>query len=239
MGRRDVPPLRSLPRVFVPGASPEGPIALPPEEVDKLRKVLRLRPGDPIAVLPDDGTLIRCDFIEREAHPVAVERVETESARWVTLVQALPKGDRMDDIVRSCTELGVARFVLFHAERSVVRWEGKKLDDRIRRLRVIAREACEQCYRTRLPVVETVRDLRAALTRFPEAVVFSESESASPVGKLPKSEVALVVGPEGGWAPRELALIGDRGRTLGPRVLRVDTAAIAVCAWALLRDQLP
>lgn len=239
MGRRDVPPLRSLPRVFVPGASPEGPIALPPEEVDKLRKVLRLRPGDPIAVLPNDGTLIRCEFVEREAHPVSVERVETESSRRVTLVQALPKGDRMDDIVRSCTELGVARFVLFHAERSVVRWEGKKLDDRLRRLRTIAREACEQCYRTRLPDIETEGDLGAALARFPSAIVFSESEVAAEKTEAPGAEVALVVGPEGGWAPRELALIGDRGRTLGPRVLRVDTAAIAVCAWALLRDQLP
>ncbi|MCW5944059.1 MAG: 16S rRNA (uracil(1498)-N(3))-methyltransferase [Fimbriimonadaceae bacterium] len=238
MGRRDLPPLRSLPRVFVPGATPEAPIPLPAEEVDKLRKVLRLRPGDPIAVLPDDGTLIRCEFLEREAHPVAVERVDTEATRRVTLVQALPKGDRMDDIVRSCTELGVARFVLFHAERSVVRWEGKKLDDRLRRLRVIAREACEQCFRTRQPVIETARDLRVALERFPEAIVFSESEAATTGVEAPGEEVALVVGPEGGWAPRELALIGDRGRTLGPRVLRVDTAAIAVCAWALL-DCLP
>lgn len=234
MGRRDVPPLRSLPRVFVPGASAEGPIPLPAEEVDKLRKVLRLRPGDPIAVLPNDGTLIRCRFVEREAHPEGVERVDTEAKRRVTLLQALPKGDRVDDIVRSGTELGVARFVLFHAERSVVRWEGKKLDDRLRRLRTIAREACEQCFRTVLPELETVKDLGAALSRYPGAIVFSESESASAVGSLPAGDVALVVGPEGGWAPRELALIGDRGRTLGPRVLRVDTAAIAVCAWALL-----
>ena len=71
MGRSDLPPLRSLPRVFVPEADPDGPIDLPQEEVDKLRKVLRLSPGAQIAVLPNDGTLIRCEFQNKVANPLA------------------------------------------------------------------------------------------------------------------------------------------------------------------------
>src|SRR5208283_183754 len=114
MGRSDLAPLRSLPRVFVDGADPEaGAIDLPREEVEKLRKVLRLAEGDPIAVLPNDGTVVRCEFRERKAHPKSVERPETEPALRLTVAQALPKADKLDTIVRQGTEIGVSRFALF------------------------------------------------------------------------------------------------------------------------------
>ena len=235
MGRGDAPPLRSLPRVFVEGADPEGgPIDLPREEVEKLRKVLRLAEGDPIGVLPNDGTLIRCEFRARQAHPQSVERPETESALRLTVAQALPKADKLDTIVRQGTEIGVSAFVLFAAERSVVRWDAAKTADRLRRLRVIAQEAAEQSFRCRLPSIEFVADLSAVLARFPAAVVLSEVEGVPRRLQVVGREMTIAVGPEGGWAPRELALIGDRGVTLGPRVLRVDTATAAASALLLL-----
>lgn len=225
-------PLRSLPRVFVPGAEATGSIPLPAEELDKLRKVLRLSPGAQIAILPNDGTILRCRLEAKSAIPEEVFRPETESPIRLVVAQALPKGDKLDEIVRACTEIGVAHFVLFPSERTVVKWDAKKTADRVQRLENIAREAAEVSFRTVLPTFEVRADLADVLNGYPEAQVLSEVEG------IPRSfrreAGTVVVGPEGGWANRELAIIGDRGVTLGPRVLRVDHAAPAAAAMVLL-----
>ena len=226
--------LRSLPRIFVPGASSSGPIPLPQDEIDKLRKVLRLAQGAEIAVLPNNGTVVRCRFEHREAVPIEVVRPETEAELDVAIAQALPKGDKLDEIVRTCTEIGVKRFVLFPSDRTVVKWDAKKTGQRLQRLETIAREASEISFRTRLPVFELRNDLSSVLEGDPDAVVLSESEGLARVLPKPTGPICLVVGPEGGWSPREMALIGDRGVTLGPRVLRVDHAAAAAASILLL-----
>lgn len=234
MGRGDLPPLRALPRLFVPGATPDEPFELPSEEIDKLRKVLRLSPGAIIAVLPNDGSIIRCEFQNREAIPIDVHRPRVEPDLQLTVAQALPKGEKLDEIVRACTEIGVSSFILFSSERTVVRWDEKKVAQRLSRLQTIAREAAEVSFRTRVPALSFAKDLKQVLKDQPEAVVLSEVENLA--GGLARTGEAMtiVVGPEGGWAPRELALIGDRGVTLGPRVLRVDHAAPAAAAILLL-----
>lgn len=226
--------LRGLPRIFVPDAEPDGPIDLPSAEVDKLRKVLRLSAGAEIAVLPGDGSLIRCEFGNRVAIPKEVVHPNTESPFHLTIAQALPKGDKLDEIVRACTEIGVARFILFPSERTVVRWDEKKTESRVARLETISREAAEVSFRTKLPTFELAKDLADVLKREPEAIVLSEVEGISPRLEPKGDRATIVVGPEGGWAKRELALIGDRGVTLGPRVLRVDHAGIAAASILLL-----
>jgi 16S rRNA (uracil1498-N3)-methyltransferase len=226
---------RALPRVFLPGVDLSAEIVLPPDELDKLRKVLRLSSGALIAVLPDDGTLVRCELRGRVAMPVEVVRPETEPAMRLTIAQALPKGDKLEEIVRACTELGAVRFLLFASERTVVRWDEKKVEDRLRRLRTIAKESAEVSFRTRLPRIEFVDSLDEVLAMEPDAIVLSEVESVD--RRLPSvlgESATLVVGPEGGWSPRELKMIGDRGATLGPRVLRVEHAAAAAAAILLL-----
>ncbi|MBI5708172.1 MAG: 16S rRNA (uracil(1498)-N(3))-methyltransferase [Armatimonadetes bacterium] len=244
-----------MPRTFLPGAPSDAPFELPQPALDKLRKVLRLQSGDPFAVLPDDGSLIVCRLEGREAIPERVERPDTEPRIHVTLAQALPKGDRLETVVRMGTEIGVSRFVMFPADRSVVRWEPSKLSAKLKRLEAIIRESAEQCYRTRLPKIEALPDLKAVLSQVPDAIVLSELEGLSAtltdrvqskiqnpeseVGpqsaiRNPQSEITLVVGPEGGWSPKELAVIGDRGVTLGPLVLRTDTAGPAAAAALLL-----
>lgn len=234
MGRSDLPPLRSLPRLFVPGADASGPIELPQEEIDKLRKVLRLSPGAMIAVLPNDGSIIRCEFQARSAIPIDVHRPEVEAKLQLTIAQALPKGEKMDEIVRACTEIGVARFILFSSERTIVKWDEKKTADRLRRLQTIAREAAELSFRTVLPTLEWVSGLNDVLQKEPGATVLSEVEGLSRTLEASDGAMTIVVGPEGGWAPREIELIGDRGVSLGPRVLRVDHAAPAAAAILLL-----
>lgn len=227
-------PLRALPRVFVPGASAEDVIELPPQEVDKLRKVLRLSAGAQIAVLPNDGSVIRCEFTGRAANPLSIENPSVESPLRLTIAQSLPKGDKLDEIVRACTELGVAKFVLFSSDRTIVRWDEKKVADRLVRLQTIAREAAEVSFRTRLPEVEYLGNLAQVLKAYPDATVLSEAENETHLLSRKGEEMTIVVGPEGGWAPKELALIGDKGVTLGPRVLRVDHAGPAAAAILLL-----
>jgi 16S rRNA (uracil1498-N3)-methyltransferase len=213
----------------------EGPIELPPEEVDKLRKVLRLSNGAEIAVLPDDGSLIRARYEHRSALPLEQVWPETESPCRLVVAQALPKGDKLDEIVRACTEIGVAGFVLFPSDRTIVRWDEQKTLDRARRLEAIARESCEMSFRTRLPKIEIFNGLSEVIAAYPDAAVLSEVEGVDVSLPRASATMTLVVGPEGGWSPREICLIGDRGVTLGPRVLRVDHAAAAAAAILLLR----
>lgn len=227
-------PIRALPRLFVPGASAEGVIELPQGEIDKLRKVLRLGAGAQIGVLPNDGSIIRCEFTGRDAMPVEVVRPDVEASMKLTIAQALPKGDKSDEIVRACTELGVSEFIFFPSERTIVQWDAKKTADRLHRLEIIAREAAEVSFRTKLPAVLYLPSLKEVLAKRPNAVVLSEVEDESKTLKS-QPEMTVVVGPEGGWSRRELEMIGDRGVTLGPRVLRVDHAGPAAAAILLLK----
>lgn len=226
--------LRGLPRVFVPGAHTRSRFELPNDEVNKLRKVLRLSSGDTIAVLPNDGTLIICELDGHGAIPKSVHPIHTESPRKITLAQALPKGDKLDEIIRASTEIGVAEFILFPGERSVVRWDRKKLEDRLFRLDIIAREACEVAFRSRIPKIHYFESFPELLRIRPNTWVLSETEGEQRVLPRDMEEATIAVGPEGGWAPREIALIADRAVTLGPRVLRVEHAGPAAAALLLL-----
>jgi 16S rRNA (uracil1498-N3)-methyltransferase len=228
-------PLRSLPRVFVPGATAEDVIELPSSEVDKIRKVLRLGSGAQIAVLPDDGSIIRCEFTGRDAKPLSVERPDVEPNLKLTIIQALPKGDKLDEIVRACTEIGAAKFVVFPSERTIVKWDDKKVVDRLHRLSTIAREAAEVSFRTRLPKISYLPSMSSALKASPNTLVLSEIEGEERLLTRTGGEMAIMVGPEGGWSKREIELIGTRGVSLGPRVLRVDHAAAAAAAILLLK----
>jgi 16S rRNA (uracil1498-N3)-methyltransferase len=232
----NVPPLRSLPRVFVAGADGSDVIELPREEVEKFRKVLRLEEGSHIGVLPNDGSLIRCEFRARKAHPINVEWPQTEASLELTLAQALPKGDRIETVIHMCTEIGVSRFIFFGSDRSVVRWDQAKRMEKLKRLNAIAQEAAEQSFRVKIPAIAFESDLAAVLELCSDAVVLSEVEGLSATLDSRKDIRAIVVGPEGGWSPRELALIGSRGVTLGPRVLRTDTAGPAAAAMLLLQS---
>src|SRR5277367_4679742 len=102
--------LRSLPRVFVERAKLGETVWLPRDELVKLRKVLRLSSGSLIAVLPNDGSLLKCILTGTEAEPVEQIWPNTEAQIHLTVAQALPKGDKLEEILRACTELGVSRF---------------------------------------------------------------------------------------------------------------------------------
>lgn len=238
MSESSAPPLRSLPRVFIEGAPSDGPFELPKDELDKFRKVLRLGSGDAIAVLPGDGSLIRCRLEGRSAVPEGIEWPDTETKREVWIAQALPKADRLETVVRMGTELGVSRFLVFPSRRSVAVWEPTKRTDKLRRLRSIIREAAEQSYRCRMPAIEWVDSLKVILDQPTATLVLSEMETEhkslrSALDSVSTSPICLVTGPEGGWDAQELEQIGDQGFSMGPLVYRTDTASLVAAAIAI------
>ena len=227
-------------RLFVP---PErlggGRVTISGDEHRHLARVLRARPGSTVTLFDGAGG-------EVEAQVLRVSRDETELALGprrpaapapvapLTLVVAVPRGPRMDLLVEKTCELGVARIVPVTTERSVVRPE----PGRSARWEKIAREAARQCGRADVPTVEAPVALAAALaapTLPAQRLVLWEQERSRPLRAAlgAPAPTALLVGPEGGFTSPEIAAAEAAGFVpvaLGPRILRVETAAIVAVA---------
>lgn len=185
-----------------------------------VRRVLRLRDGAPITVTDGAGSWRRCRLAGAGLQPVD-DLVRAPAGRPVTVAVAPPKGERLEWLVQKCTEVGVGRIVLLEATRSVVRWDADRAARQIGRLRRIAHEAAMQSRRVWLP---EVCGPVPAVDVLPTAVV------AEPGGRvLGAPDAVVAIGPEGGWTAEELALAADRV-SLGPNVLRVETAAVVAAA---------
>jgi len=157
-----------------------------------------------------------------------------ESPLAVTLVQGIARGERMDFVVQKATELGIARLVPVQAERSVVRLEAGRAQRRQAHWYGVAIAACEQCGRARLPVVDEAQPLPGWLGQPPTGALRLQldpgAEQSLASAARGADAVELLVGPEGGLSPAEqaaAAAAGYRPCSLGPRILRSETAAIA------------
>lgn len=225
---------RALPRIFIPGADLSTPFEIPKPEFDKLHNVLRLRSGARIGVMPNDGTFWECELDGRVAVPIQKHPVRTQPSKRVWIAQALPKGDKLDDVIRSCGELGVVGFKIFPSDRSVVRWESKKLEDKMRRVEAVARESAETSFGLFIPTVEYFESFDLALKSSTNPIILSEQESVAARLKLEAEEMTLFVGPEGGWSPREVEKTSTLAVTLGTRVLRTEHAGFAAAAAILI-----
>lgn len=230
-------------RLFVPGERLGGPrLTLTGPEHRHIGLVLRARPGDALTLFDGAGG-------EVEAEVIRVERSETELALGarhtvagpavsLTLLCAVPRGPRMDLLVQKTSELGVARIIPVITARSVVR-PGAEAGKRAR-WEKIAREAARQCGRADLPIVDPPVGLVEALAgpALParRMALFEGERARSLRAALAGAEpaaTALLVGPEGGFAPDELAVAraaGFEAVGLGERILRVETAAIVAVA---------
>ncbi len=204
-----------------------------------LVRVLRLAAGDALTVFSGRGGEYPARVREAGRDYAIVElgeqrAVERESPLAVTLAQGVSRGERMDFVVQKATELGVRRIVPLLTERTVVRFDARQSEARLRHWRSIAVGACEQCGRNALPQIEAPADLADFLSR-PDAQ--SRRIMLSPDGDTALRDldraaagVTLLVGPEGGLsaAERQAAVrAGFRALRLGPRVLRTETAALA------------
>src|ERR1700719_3736942 len=158
-----------LTRVYVEATLiPGSLVELPPDTASHLAKVLRARNGDELILFNGDGREFtgaieavrgsRVSASAGESRPV-----DRESPLTITLVQCVPRGDRMDFIVQKATELGVARIVPVLSQRSVVRLDKAHAESKSAHWRAVAVNACEQCGRNRLPAIETARPLLSYL----------------------------------------------------------------------------
>lgn len=226
-------------RVHLPPERIEGGRGrLTPEARHYLADVLRLGPGAAVEVFDGAGSRYP-GRLEEGLETVALGPREDArgGAPEIALLFALSKGEKVDLVVQKATELGAARIVPFAAARSVVRLDGPRGEERARRWRRIAEEAARQCGRADVPAVAAPLGLGAALADLPPgtaAFLFHTGGS-----KLSHAEaggasgVAAIVGPEGGLAEEELAACRAAGAvhvSLGPRVLRAETAAIVAVA---------
>ncbi|MFO7809148.1 16S rRNA (uracil(1498)-N(3))-methyltransferase [Guyparkeria sp.] len=226
-------------RVFVDHELEAGSeIELPADTVNYLRNVLRLKDGQPLELFNGRGRRAhgRLALARREARALveSSEPSPKESVVPITLMAALAKGEKMELVIQKAVELGVTTIAPVETERSVLELKGARAEKRLTRWRQIMINACEQCGRDTLPIIEPIRSLDQALTAIGTAIrLVLDPRAQQPLTALrdqprPK-RVALLVGPEGGLTEDEVALAGEHGfraLTIGPRILRAETAAI-------------
>jgi len=216
------------------------------EESRHIARTLRLGPGDVVAAVDGSGRqyLVRLDRVSGRAAVGTVlssEHRTVESPLAITLAQGVPKGGKLEAIVRAATELGVARIAPVITERTVVRLDPARSDHRVGRWQRVAREAAKQCGRTVIPAVDPFRPLAEFLAAERQTglrLCLWEGEARG-LGALldsltePVSGATILIGPEGGLAEAEVGLARSHGfvvASLGPRILRTETAGLTVIA---------
>jgi 16S rRNA (uracil1498-N3)-methyltransferase len=246
-----------LTRVYVETPLASGSLVpLPSDTASHLAKVLRARAGDELILFNGDGRefngAIETVRGSRVSASVGDSRpVDRESPLGITLVQCVPRGDRMDFIVQKATELGVARIVPVLSQRSVVRLDKSQAGSKAVHWRAVAVSACEQCGRNRLPAIEAAQPLLnylgdsapgagLRLVFEPESTLHADTAAQNHGGasRTTMESAEIAIGPEGGFAPEELEAFRVAGFSqvgLGPRILRTETAAIAAVVWLQAR----
>jgi 16S rRNA (uracil1498-N3)-methyltransferase len=235
-----------LPRLFVPlAAGGASPLRVEGEAFHHLR-VLRVGVGDSLEVFDGKGGAWEAEVVElqRDAALLRLGKARTaHRGRSISLVQVLPKAEKLEFVLQKGTELGAHAFWPALSERTVLKLEGAKAEARRARWQRIVEEAARQSGRTDVPTVHAVRGLLEAVRALPpltRVLVLDEEEKTLGLARAASEDVgaplALVVGPEGGLARTEvdaLRALGGVAVSLGPLVLRTETAALA--ALAVLR----
>ena len=231
-------------RLFVEAPLQPGTrIAVPDAASTHLLRVLRAGIGDACVLFNGDGHDYAARIVAVDKRTAIVDvlssrRLANESPLRITLLQALARGEKMDWILQKATELGVTSVVPVASERTEVKLDGERSAKRATHWKSVVVSACEQSGRATLPKVCMPSALGPALLSLPEGAhhLLLDPQAAQGLGGIelpPGTSLVLAVGPEGGWSPRDLALLagaGFSGLRLGPRVLRTETAGIAAIA---------
>jgi len=212
----------------------------------QISKVLRLRQGERICLL--DGTGMEYDAeitaLSKElvtARIVNAGKCSNEPGLHLVLAVCIPKSDKLELIVQKCTELGISEVIIAHSERTISKFDGDGARVKMERWNRIACEAAEQCGRAAPPVLTGVipfGELIGKLSSFPLSLVAWEEESGVTLKDALREHsdarsAALLIGPEGGLTEKEVDAARNVGAicvSLGKRVLRCETAAIAACS---------
>lgn len=239
-----------MPRLYCPVALVSGQTLCLPASAARHVQVLRLQPGDPITLFDGCGgeyaaVIAHMGRSEVKAVIGAHHAIERETQRAVHLALGVPANERMDWLVEKATELGAASIQPLVSTRAVVRLgEGERLQKKLARWHAIAAAACEQCGRNRLPQIHPVADFSRWIAVCAEAqaqhtpqqrLLLSVAPHCAPLmaDRADHAPVLLLSGPEGGLSAAEETLALTAGFvpvSLGARVLRAETAALAALA---------
>ena len=215
-----------------------------------LRASLRLQPGELLTVTDERGRRYRAEIAEVSIGTLIGRILDTTSAPpktspSIVLAQSLLKGEKMDWVIQKATELGVARIAPVLASHSVVRPRADRIEHQLARWQRIALAAAQQSERWSVPVIDepaTVPHLLSTSKTAAVKILLAERSDGASLSNLPlhnDGDVWLLIGPEGGWEEAEFRHMREQGFvgvTLGPRILRAETAAIA--ALTILQSRL-
>ena len=236
---------------FIPAAQ-EGKefVTILGQDVNHIKNVLRMRTGEEIRVSSENGqdhfcriTEITDEFVQAD---ILRPAENTELPSPVYLFQALPKGDRMETVIQKAVELGVHEIVPVEMKYCVVKLDAKKAQTKARRWQAIAESAAKQSKRSRIPHISEPVTLRQAFAYAKKTggtlIVPYENERGmaatkdTVLGLKPGEPVSVMIGPEGGFAPEEIEILRPEAKviSLGKRILRTDTAAIAALSVLML-----
>ena len=214
-----------------------------------IKNVLRLKPGNKIELFDGKGFEYKAKIVSLSPDSVEVSIIcrffsATESPVQITVAQALLKNRKMDGLVRQLTELGITKWIPFIAKRSVPRPNKKQLAARTKRWEKIAQEAPKQCKRSQIMEIDSMVSFEDVLNlgkKYNPKIVFWENES-KPVNSTLSlqhddhfshfNKILVVLGPEGGFTSEEIRKAVAGGfitASLGPRILKAETATIAAC----------
>jgi 16S rRNA (uracil1498-N3)-methyltransferase len=219
------------------GRRADDPVPLGERDRHHLRTVLRLRSGDEVTLADGAGGVVPAVLDDAGAVLQQAVSVQPPPRPVLRVAQGLPKGRKLDEVVRVCTELGVDELVPVAADRCVVRLDEHKAQKAVERWDAVARSASEQARRPFRPrVTPVVRARELAVGDGEVLLVAHPGGTALPVaieGCIGAATVTVAIGPEGGWSDEEVARWTDRGARpvgLGPTVLRTEHAAAAALA---------
>ncbi|MFD1425651.1 16S rRNA (uracil1498-N3)-methyltransferase [Kroppenstedtia sanguinis] len=213
------------------------------DDVHHIKNVMRMRAGDRLLCCDSKGTDYLAELESVSEGEAQCRILETLPSRGeprirVDVAASLTKGDKWEWVLQKGTELGAASFLPFTSARTVVKLDGKKASKKKERWQRIAKEAAEQSQRGQIPRVETVMDWRSLLERFHayDRVLFAYEKGGRPLGEVLQETAAgdamlVVIGPEGGFTEtekNEAVAAGAVSIHLGPRILRAETAPLAL-----------
>lgn len=232
-----------MPTFFVPSEAVVLPtIRITGHLLHHLRESLRLHPGEALIITDDRGVRYRTEVVEVTARQLVSRIIETATAPAKTgpslvLAQALLKGEKMDWVIQKATELGVDRIIPVYAARSVVKLRADRTEHQLARWQRIALEAAQQSERWSVPKIEEPATLSQLATSDGGSfkIILAERSNGASLQSIAlptrsDDTLVLLIGPEGGWNEEELSLSltdGYTAVTLGTRILRAETAAIA------------
>ncbi|MEB3429919.1 RsmE family RNA methyltransferase [Citroniella saccharovorans] len=202
-----------------------------------IKNVLRLNLGDKLEVVSYDK-LFTCqidEFLEDKVKLTILEKKNlTNKKLKIRLFQALAKGEKLDFICQKATELGADEIIIFESSRTVVKLDKKRLEKKLERLNKITIEASKQCKRNKIPLVKGGIDIKEIEGE--NLFCFYENSKKSLKDFLYNknfTEINIIIGPEGGFSEEEIEILRSKGAeilSLGPRILRTETAGLAAIA---------